>query len=238
MNHQSQATYSFENYLAQEDYSLDYPLLFPQIFDQSFYDQSLCDFISSMEFLQPPLLPLPLSSLPPPPSVPLLPAPQPPKFLLSLENDVTFSSDGATVMTETQVFPMTHYIRQLRNEHTYHWENGNTATCWFWVKGTQAGFWAHRAYLATQSLHFRTIFDRFTANPAEELELEVPHPDVLWGILKYLYDGDVEAWLKNWFTSQEMVRKIRDLVKYLEIVEVPEKVSYRVRLELEAVRLT
>lgn len=141
-------------------------------------------------------------------------------------------------MTATQVIPMKCYIQQLRSQCSNHWENGNTATCWVWVKGTEAGFWAHKAYLATQSLYFRTIFDRYTANSTEELVLEFPHPDVLLGILKYLYDGDTEAWLKNWFTSQAMVRKISVLMEYLEIVQVPEKVSYRVRLELEAVRLT
>ncbi|RUS15154.1 hypothetical protein BC937DRAFT_92834 [Endogone sp. FLAS-F59071] len=206
------SAYSYEYYPAQEDY----PPLFPQFFDQSFYEL----LSSSMEFLPPPL--------PPPPKDPLYP----------LEHDLTFSSDGATVMTETQVFPMPHFIEQLRKDCNYHWENGNTATCWFWIKGTQDGFWAHRAYLATQSKHFRTIFERFTDNPIEDLELDVLHPDVFWGVLRYLYDGDVEAWLEEWFTSQEMVRKIQEVVEYLEIVQVPEKVSYRVRLELKAVRLT
>ncbi|RUS33051.1 hypothetical protein BC938DRAFT_473320 [Jimgerdemannia flammicorona] len=155
----------------------------------------------------------------------------------SLDKELTFSPDGMTVFTESQQAPLIYYIHQLRTSHSHHMWNKWTATCYFFSRQVNTFWPAHRPYLAAQSLYFRTIFERHQLN-GQFWELEVPHQEVFSGVYEYLYTGDVDEWLRKWFTTTEQVRSSWELVKFLELVDLPEKVSRRARMELEAVRLT
>ncbi|RUS13426.1 hypothetical protein BC937DRAFT_95353 [Endogone sp. FLAS-F59071] len=159
--------------------------------------------------------------------------------LVLKDQALTFSQDGTTVYTESKTIPLEYYIYQLRDWHRFHYKNPNTATCWFWIKGfTEQAFPAHRIYLATQSLYFRSIFETYNnINITQALELDLPHPDVFPGIYNFLYDGNEDAWLEGWFKDGEQIKRSWELVKFLDLVGVPDKVSLRARLELEAVKL-
>lgn len=175
-----------------------------------------------------------------PPTQGLPTAPEQRKSTVDLmDQDLIFSPDGTMVIAEAQTIPLVYYTHRLRENYRFHYKNRKTATCNFLIKGfSEHGFPAHRAYFATQSLYFRTIFERHNFTNEQDVEIELPYPDVFPGIYQYFYDGDEEAWLKYWFKDREQVKRSWELAKYLELVGVPEKVSLRARMELEAVRLT
>src|SRR4051812_48039365 len=93
----------------------------------------------------------------------LIPTMQAPEILAAKKTpmDMTFSPDGSTVIFETHTVPRNIFIDEIRQVYPQHYMNLDTATCWFVLKDCgKYIFPVHWAYLAGQSIYFRTIFER------------------------------------------------------------------------------